>query len=125
MKYYSLNDHSLGASFREAVIRGIAPDRGLYFPEEIPSLGKAFFEGKESLSRLEIAHRAIAPFVGGDIPDMTLWDILERTLDFDFPLVELGEDVASLELFHGPTMAFKDVGARFMANCLGYFSQGE
>lgn len=125
MKFHSLNDPKLQTSFREAVIAGIAPDRGLYFPQNIKALPKDFFENIESLSPQQIAFAAIHQFVGGDIPDGALRDILAKTLDFGFPLVELQDDVAVLELFHGPTMAFKDVGARFMANSLGYFSQGE
>src|SRR5690606_30451155 len=125
MKFYSLNAPQRTVSFREAVITGIAPDRGLYFPQEIKALPAGFFGEIASLSPQEIAFRAIHQFVSEDIPDPVLRDILAKTLDFGFPLVELEEDIAALELFHGPTMAFKDVGARFMANCLGHFSQGE
>ncbi|HMB61991.1 MAG TPA: threonine synthase [Eudoraea sp.] len=122
MKYYSLNNNAPKVSFKEAVIRGIAPDKGLYFPENIHPLPKAFFEGIEDLSPNEIACRAIHQFVEGDIPDALLNSIISEVLDFDFPLVPIEENMATLELFHGPTMAFKDVGARFMAHCLGYFS---
>lgn len=125
MKFYSLNNPDLQATFKEAVIAGIAPDKGLYFPESITSLPKDFFEKIEQLSNHEIAFKAIHQFVNADIPDTVLKEIIANTLDFDFPVVPVEENVASLELFHGPTMAFKDVGARFMANCLGYFSQGE
>lgn len=125
MRYHSLNDQNIRATFKEAVIAGIAPDRGLYFPEEIKALSPDFFQNIESLTTQEIAFEAIHQFVGEELPDEVLREILERTLDFEFPLVELGENIASLELFHGPTMAFKDVGARFMAQCLGHFSQGE
>ncbi|NVN19883.1 threonine synthase [Muricauda sp. HICW] len=125
MKFYSLNNHNIQASFKEAVIAGIAPDKGLYFPESITPLPADFFENIEKLSNHEIAFKAIHQFVNEDIPDEALKDIIANTLDFDFPVVEIEENIATLELFHGPTMAFKDVGARFMANCLGYFSQGE
>lgn len=125
MNFHSLNDPGHRVSFKEAVIAGIAPDRGLYFPQDIDPLPKAFFGAIPSLSPQEVAFTAIRQFVGEDIPDAALREILANTLDFDFPLVELQGDVAALELFHGPTMAFKDVGARFMANCLGYFSTGE
>nr|WP_321413746.1 threonine synthase [uncultured Allomuricauda sp.] len=125
MKFYSLNNQNIQASFKEAVIAGIAPDKGLYFPERITPLPTDFFKNIETLSNQEIAFKAIHQFVNGDIPDEALKDIIANTLDFDFPVVEIEENVATLELFHGPTMAFKDVGARFMANCLGYFSQGE
>ncbi len=125
MKFYSLNNQNIQASFKEAVIAGIAPDKGLYFPESITPLPADFFEHIEALSDQEIAYRAIHQFVSEDIPDDALKEIIANTLDFDFPVVDIEENVATLELFHGPTMAFKDVGARFMANCLGYFSKGE
>lgn len=125
MKFYSLNNQNIQASFKEAVIAGIAPDKGLYFPESITPLPTAFFEHIEELTNQEIAFQAIHQFVNEDIPDEALKEIIANTLDFDFPVVDIEENVATLELFHGPTMAFKDVGARFMANCLGYFSQGE
>lgn len=125
MKFYSLNHPIPETSFKEAVIAGIAPDKGLFFPESITPLPVDFFKNIEELSNHEIAFQAIRQFVSEDIPHDVLKEILENTLDFDFPVVEIEENVATLELFHGPTMAFKDVGARFMANCLGYFSQDE
>ena len=125
MKFYSLNDSHIKATFKEAVIAGIAPDKGLYFPESITPLPTDFFEHIDELSHHEIAFQAIHQFVSDDIPDTVLKEIIANTLDFDFPVVDIEENVGTLELFHGPTMAFKDVGARFMANCLGYFSQGE
>ena len=125
MKFYSLNNQHIRASFKEAVIAGIAPDKGLYFPEKITPLNTDFFETIEKLSNHEIAFKAIHQFVSDDIPDEILKEIIANTLDFEFPVVDIEKNVASLELFHGPTMAFKDVGARFMANCLGYFSQGQ
>lgn len=125
MKFYSLNNSENQASFREAVIAGIAPDKGLYFPEKIEALPVDFFDQIETLSNHEIAFRAIHQFVKDDIEDEALRQIIANVLDFDFPVVEIEENVATLELFHGPTMAFKDVGARFMANCLGHFSKGE
>lgn len=123
MQYYSLNQHAPKVSFKEAVINGIAPDRGLYFPESISPLSKAFFENIESLSNEEIAFEAIKQFVGDDIPRKELIEIIKETLCFDFPLEKIEENIYSLELFHGPTMAFKDVGGRFMARCLGYFNK--
>ena len=123
MKYYSLHHQAPKVSFREAVVRGIAPDKGLYFPERITALPESFFNSISTLSETEIAFQAISQFVAGEIPDPELESILEKVLDFDFPLVQLDEETAVLELFHGPTMAFKDVGARFMAECLGYFNQ--
>ncbi|NNJ88590.1 MAG: threonine synthase [Eudoraea sp.] len=121
MNFYSLNKNAPKASFKEAVINGIAPDGGLYFPERIPQFPASFFDDIQNLSDHEIAYRALMPFVKEDIPDAVLRDILEKVLDFDFPIVPISEHVSTLELFHGPTMAFKDVGARFMARSLGYF----
>jgi len=125
LNFYSLNNQAPKVSFKEAVVNGIAPDRGLYFPERIDSLSNAFFAEIEKLSNPEIAFQAIRQFVSNDIPDSVLTEILEEVLDFDFPIIEIEQNVATLELFHGPTMAFKDVGARFMAQCLGYFSGNE
>ena len=123
MNFYSLNSKAPKVSFKDAVINGIAPDKGLYFPESIAALPTSFFEEIEKLSNTEIAFQAIHQFVSADIPDTVLENILSEALDFDFPVVEIEENVATLELFHGPTMAFKDVGARFMAQCLGHFSK--
>lgn len=121
MKYYSLNKRSPNTSFREAIIRGIAPDGGLYFPEYIPEFRPGFIKELGKLSSLEIGMEAMTPFVEGELPGEVLEGILRKVLDFEFPLVGLGGGISSLELFHGPTMAFKDVGARFMALSLGYF----
>ncbi|MDG2052738.1 MAG: threonine synthase [Flavobacteriaceae bacterium] len=123
MNYYSLNKKTAKVTFKDAVIKGLAPDKGLYFPEQITPLPKAFFENIDSLSHSEIAFEAIKQFVSPDIPPDVLKTIIEETLSFDFPIVELNKNISTLELFHGPTMAFKDVGARFMARCLGYFNQ--
>ncbi len=121
MKYFSLNNRNLLSNFEDAVIKGIAPDKGLYFPEMVPRLPREFFKNLNSFSKEEIALKAIEPFIGNEIPMGDLAGIVEKTLDFDFPVVPVSENCASLELFHGPTMAFKDVGARFMAGCLAYF----
>ena len=123
MQFYSLNKKAPKVSFKDAVITGIAPDKGLYFPESITPLSKSFFEEIENLSNQEIAFNVIHQFVSDEIPDEKLKKILANVLDFNFPVVEIEDNVVTLELFHGPTMAFKDVGARFMANCLGYFSK--
>lgn len=122
MKYYSLSNPTIKTSFENAVVNGISSDRGLYFPEEIPSLSTSFFERLPQLSIPEMAYTAISPFVGDEIPQVVLENILKNTLDFDFPVVPIKDNMGSLELFHGPTLAFKDVGARFMAQCLGYFN---
>ena len=123
MNYNSLNNNAPKASFSEAVIKGLAPDKGLYFPETIAPLPTSFFENIENYSNNEIAYELIKQFVGDEIPTAKLKEIIADVLQFDFPLVEVEKDIFSLELFHGPTMAFKDVGARFMARCLSYFNQ--
>ncbi|SEC78506.1 threonine synthase [Tenacibaculum sp. MAR_2009_124] len=123
MNYYSLHKKSPNVSFREAAVNGLAPDRGLYFPETITPLSKEFIENLDSYSNEEIAYEAIKQFVGSEIPEETLKEIIKDTLSFDFPVVPVDDKTATLELFHGPTMAFKDVGARFMARCLGYFNR--
>lgn len=123
MNYYSLNHKAPNSTFKNAVIKGLAPDKGLYFPESINPLPKSFFENIDDLSYSELAFQAIKQFVTPEIPDSVLKTIVEETLAFDFPVVKLNDSISTLELFHGPTMAFKDVGARFMARCLGYFNQ--
>ena len=123
MKFLSLNKKSPKASFEEAVINGIAPDKGLYFPEKISSLPTSFFDNIEQFDNCEIAYKMIEQFVGDEIPEQDLKSIIADTLNFDFPLINIEEDISTLELFHGPTMAFKDVGARFMARSLSYFNK--
>lgn len=125
MNYYSLNNKTHQVSFQEAVIQGLAPDRGLYFPQTLTPLPASFFETIENLSNEAIAFEAIKQFVGDEIPEAELKHILNETLCFDFPLVEVEDNIYSLELFHGPTMAFKDVGARFMSRCLAYFNKNK
>lgn len=123
MKYYSLNKKAPNTTFKNAVIKGIAPDKGLYFPEKITPLPDSFFENIDTLSYETIAFEAIKQFVSPDIPEEVLKTIIAETLTFDFPVVNINKEISTLELFHGPTMAFKDVGARFMARCLGYFNK--
>lgn len=123
MKYYSLNKKASNVDFKTAVIKGIAPDKGLYFPESITPLSASFFENIDNLSYEEIAFEAIKQFIVPEIPEAILKTIIAETLVFDFPVVNINEQISTLELFHGPTMAFKDVGARFMSRCLGYFNQ--
>jgi threonine synthase len=125
MKYYSLNNNSHKVNFQQAVVEGLAPDRGLYFPETITPLPDSFFANIEKLTHEEIAYEAIKQFVGDEIPETELKRIITETLCFDFPCVLVEDIVFSLELFHGPTMAFKDVGARFMSRCLGYFNRND
>ncbi|MBI3717092.1 MAG: threonine synthase [Sphingobacteriales bacterium] len=121
MKYYSLNHQSPITNFKEATIRGQAPDKGLYFPDVIPQVDKELIENVEQYSNEEIAFRVIRPYVGEVIPDDELRRIVNETINFSIPLVKVTDNIYSLELFHGPTLAFKDVGARFMSRCLGYF----
>lgn len=123
MQYYSLNRQSPAVGFKEAAIRGQAPDKGLYFPEQIPQFEDEFIENIESFTKEEIAYRVISPYIGDAIPEADLRKIVSETVNFDIPLVRINEKVSTLELFHGPTLAFKDVGARFMSRCLGYFSK--
>lgn len=124
MKYYSTHNQSPVVDFKTAATSGQAPDKGLYFPEQIPVLPESFFREIAAMSREELAFRVIAPYVGDTIPPAELHRIVEETVNFDFPLVQVSDRIFSLELFHGPTLAFKDVGARFMSRCLGYFSRG-
>jgi len=123
MRYYSLNKQAPVTTFKDAVVRGLAPDKGLYFPESIAPLPNSFFDTIETLSNEDIAYEAIKQFASPDIPAKVLKTIIEETLSFEFPVVQFNENISTLELFHGPTLAFKDVGARFMARCLGYFNQ--
>jgi len=123
MNYYSLNHQSPKVSFAEAALRGQAPDKGLYFPESIPTLPADFIKNIKQYSKEEIGFTVMKPYVGDSIPDDVLQEIVNQTINFDFPLVQVNENIASLELFHGPTLAFKDVGARFMSRCLGYFNR--
>jgi threonine synthase len=123
MIYYSLNKTAPNVSFQEAVIQGLAPDKGLYFPQNSIKLSNEFFENIENYSNNEIAFEVIKQFVGDEIPENDLKQIISETLCFDFPTVNVEENIYALELYHGPTMAFKDVGARFMSRCLGYFNK--
>jgi threonine synthase len=121
MLYYSTNNQSPKVNFKEATIKGLAPDKGLYFPEYIPKLSQTFLDNFHTYTKEEIAYQVIKPYVGDTIPEPILKQIVAETINFDFPLVPINEQVFSLELYHGPTLAFKDVGARFMSRCLGYF----
>ncbi|NDV77954.1 threonine synthase [Dysgonomonas sp. 511] len=121
MNYYSTNKQAPVASLQEAVVKGLAPDKGLYMPEEIKLLPKSFYENIGNMSFQEIAYEVASRFFGDDIEPETLKEIVFDTLSFDTPVVHVADNIYSLELFHGPTLAFKDVGARFMARLLGYF----
>lgn len=121
MKYYSTNHHAPAASLEEAVVKGLASDRGLFMPEHIDRLPDEFFENIDKFTFQEIACRVAEAFFGEDIPKEDIDRIVCDTLAFECPVVEVEPSIYSLELFHGPTLAFKDVGARFMARLLQYF----
>jgi len=125
MKYFSTNHNSPIVSFKEATIQGQAPDKGLYFPEQIPFLPKGLIENIHEYSNEEIAYQVIKPYIGDVIPDDELRRIVNETVNFDIPLVKVTDSIYSLELYHGPTLAFKDIGARFMSRCLGYFVENQ
>jgi threonine synthase len=124
LNYYSLNKQSPIASFKEATILGQAPDKGLYFPESIPQVEKNLISNIENISNEEIAFRVIKPYIGNEIAEDELYHIVSETVNFPIPLVHVSDSISSLELFHGPTLAFKDVGARFMSRCLAQFVRG-
>lgn len=123
MLYRSLNKKSDPVNFEKAIKLGLASDGGLFFPTTISPIKKDFIDKIEDYSNIEIAYQVLKQFVGNTISELDLKNIIESTIDFDFPLVKLEDNIFSLELYHGPTLAFKDVGARFMANCLGYFNK--
>ncbi len=121
MMYYSTNGRAPQATLREAVERGLAPDRGLYMPDHIQQLPASFFDRIDQLTFQEMSFEVARAFFGGDVDDASLKRIVTDTLAFETPLQRVEEGIYSLELFHGPTLAFKDVGARFMARLLQYF----
>ncbi|MGM9700916.1 MAG: threonine synthase [Prevotella sp.] len=125
MKYYSTNRQAPVATLEKAVVKGLAEDKGLYMPEQIRPLPPSFFEHIEAMTFQEIAYHVADAFFGEDIPADDLRRIVYDTLAFDCPVVEVEKDIFALELFHGPTLAFKDVGARFMARLLQYFIHKE
>lgn len=125
MKYFSLFNHSHQVTFKEALFRGLAPDGGLYFPTRVKPLKKSFIDNLKNLSKSEIAYNVISQFVGDDIGKKELTEIIDHSINFDFPLKQLNENISVLELFHGPTMAFKDVGARFTSRCISHLNKLE
>lgn len=122
MKFYSTNNPNLKVDLRQAVTEGLAPDNGLYMPERIPKLSDDFFRSISEKSFGEIAFEVASNLIGNDIPHAELQRIIDHTIQFDAPLVPIEENIYALELFHGPTLAFKDFGARFMSRLLGYFA---
>ena len=125
MKYYSTNGNAPIADLHKAVVKGLAEDRGLYMPEQIKQLPKAFFDNIQDMKFQDIAYNVASAFFGEDVDLDALKDIVYDTLSFDCPVVKVKDNIYSLELFHGPTLAFKDVGARFMARLLQYFIRQE
>ena len=125
MKYYSTSKQATEATLEEAVVKGLAADKGLFMPRTIKPLPASFYEEMPNLTFQEIAYRVADAFFGEDVPAETLKQIVYDTLSFDVPLVPVTSNIYSLELFHGPTLAFKDVGGRFMARLLGYFIRKE
>jgi len=125
MKYYNLKDKEEVVDFKTATIKGQGKEKGLFFPEYIPLFEKDFIENLDLYSDEEIAYRCMKDFVGEEIPSEILKEIVSETINFEIPLKKINEDIYSLELFHGPTLAFKDVGARFMSRCLSYFLKSE
>lgn len=121
MKYYSTNKNTPDVTLEDAVIKGLADDKGLFMPENINVLPQDFFDTMQTMSFQEIAYTVAKAFFGEDIEPASLKEIVYDTLNFDVPLVEVEKNIYSLELFHGPTLAFKDVGARFMSRMLAYF----
>lgn len=124
MQYRSLKGSSPIVSFAEATVKGQAPDKGLYFPVSVPKFQPSFLASIQSASKESIGVTTLSPYIGDDMPADTLAEIVTEAIDFPFPLVEVSQGIYALELFHGPTLAFKDVGARFMSRCLGYFNRG-
>lgn len=122
MRYYSTNKSVAEVSFEEAIVRGLPEDNGLYMPEKIHALPAAFIDGLKSTTLQEIGYEVASRFIENEIPENDLREIINDTLSFEIPAVKVEQDIYSLELFHGPTLAFKDVGARFLARCLSYFS---
>ena len=125
MKYYSTNGKAPLADLHKAVVKGLAEDRGLYMPEVIHKLPKAFLDDMPKMRFQDIAFNVASAFFGDDVDLDALQDLVYDTLQFDCPIVKVKENIYSLELFHGPTLAFKDVGARFMARLLQYFIKGD
>lgn len=123
MQYFSTNRRSPCVTFREATLKGQPDDRGLYFPVDIPQFSAEFIESLRGRSNSDIAFEVMRPYAEASIPDKELYEICAETVNFAFPLVEISDRIFVLELFHGPTLAFKDVGARFMSRCLRYFSR--
>ena len=121
MIYYNLKDHTETIDFRNATIKGQGKEKGLFFPEKIPQFEEKFIQNLHLYTQEEIAYQCMKDFVGDEIPSEILWEIVSETVHFEIPLIAINDKISILELFHGPTLAFKDIGARFMSRCLSYF----
>jgi len=125
MQFYNLKDKEEQVGFQEATIKGQGKQKGLFFPESLPPIPHELLQNLQNYTNEELAYECVKDFIGDEIPEEDLRRICAETVDFDIPLKKINEDIYSLELFHGPTLAFKDVGARFMSRCLSYFLKNE
>ncbi|WP_160136177.1 threonine synthase [Chryseobacterium sp. c4a] len=125
MRYYNLKDHEEIVDFKAAAIKGQGKDKGLFFPENLPLFDTEFIQNLHQYSDVEIAYQCMKDFVGEKIPSEILKKIVSETINFNIPLRKINDDISVLELFHGPTLAFKDIGAGFMSRCLSYFLEGQ
>ncbi|RXM52673.1 MULTISPECIES: threonine synthase [unclassified Chryseobacterium] len=125
MKYYNLKDREEKIDFRTATIKGQGKNKGLFFPESIPPFKEDFIQNLNQYSDEEIAYQCMKDFIGNEIPSEILRKIVSETISFDIPLKKINDDISVLELFHGPTLAFKDIGAGFMSRCLSYFLENQ
>ena len=124
MQYYSTNNKENKVSFKQAILQGLANDKGLFMPEKISRLPETFFKNLSHLSFQEIAFKVATNFIEDEISENELYFIIENSISFEAPIIKLSDDLSILELFHGPTLAFKDFGARFMARTMEYFLKG-
>jgi threonine synthase len=125
MKYYNLKDREEKVDFRTATIKGQGKNKGLFFPESIPPFKEDFIQNLNHYSDEEIAYQCMKDFIGDEIPSEILRKIVAETINFEIPLKKINDDISVLELFHGPTLAFKDIGAGFMSRCLSYFLENQ
>ncbi len=123
--YLSLGNKKDVVSFKKALFRGLAPDRSLYYPIEVKKLSDDFWKNLKKMDNFSLSYNVLKGFINNEIPKESLFNIIEKTLDFNFPTVLVDKNIYSLELFHGPTMAFKDVGSKFMSACMDYFIKNE
>ena len=123
--YLSLGNNKDIVSFKKALFNGLAPDKSLYYPIEVQKLSEDFWKDLQKMDNFSLALDVMKGYINDEIPEEYLLDIIKKTLDFKFPTVLVDDNIYSLELFHGPTLAFKDVGAKFMSGCMDYFIKNE